>query len=71
MDCHAWDTYNVAFFFFLKATTMINDEIECCVIARVVFNCLFLLIREKIAWNQPFLVDIPVRVNQVRGLHGD
>ena len=56
---------------FFKSTTMINDDTECCVIARRVLNVSSLLTIDKIARNQPFLIDIPGRVKQVHGLNGD
>lgn len=50
---------------------MINDEAECCVIARIVLNVYSFHIIDKIAQNQSFLVDMPLRVKLVHGFNGD
>lgn len=50
---------------------MINYEIECCVIARIVLNVYSLLIIDKISWNQPFLGGVLVKSQTVHGLNGD
>lgn len=50
---------------------MINDEAECYVIARIVSNVYSFHMIDKIARNQLFLVDMPVRVKLVHGFNGD